>query len=30
VISDFGVLADQHEVLGPVASVPTMWRTLDL
>jgi hypothetical protein len=29
VISDFRVLADQRELLGPVASVPTAWRTLN-
>ena len=29
VISDFRVLADQKELFGPVASVPTTWRTLD-
>jgi Transposase DDE domain group 1 len=28
VISDFRVLADQEELFGPVASVPTAWRTL--
>lgn len=28
VISDFRVLADQQELFGPVASVPTAWRTL--
>jgi hypothetical protein len=28
VISDFRVLADQREVSGPVASVPTAWRAL--
>ena len=28
VISDFRVLADQREVLGLVAPVPTAWRTL--
>jgi hypothetical protein len=28
VISDFRVLADQREVHGLVASVPTAWRTL--
>ena len=27
-ISDFRVLADQQELFGPVASVPTAWRTL--
>jgi len=27
-ISDFRVLADQHELFGPVASVPTVWRAL--
>jgi hypothetical protein len=29
VISDFAVLAGQGEVLGPVASVPTVWRALE-
>ena len=29
VISDFRVLADQKELFGLVASVPTTWRTLD-
>jgi hypothetical protein len=29
VISDFRVLGDQRELLGPVASVPTAWRTLE-
>lgn len=29
VISDFRVLADQKELFGLVASVPTAWRTLD-
>jgi Transposase DDE domain group 1 len=29
VISDFRVLADQRELFGPVASVPTTWRTLN-
>jgi hypothetical protein len=29
VISDFRVMADQRELLGPVASVPTAWRTLE-
>ena len=29
VISDFRVLADQEELFGLVASVPTVWRTLD-
>jgi hypothetical protein len=29
VISDFAVLAGQREVLGPVASVPTVWRALE-
>jgi hypothetical protein len=29
VISDFRVLGDQGELLGPVASVPTAWRTLE-
>ncbi len=29
VISDFAVLAGQREVLGPVASVPAVWRALD-
>jgi hypothetical protein len=28
VISDFRVMADQGEVFGPVASVPTCWRAL--
>ncbi|AWH94673.1 IS1380 family transposase [Dietzia psychralcaliphila] len=28
-ISDIGVLRHQSEVLGPVASAPTVWRTLD-
>jgi hypothetical protein len=28
VISDFRVLADQEELFGPVASVPTALRTL--
>ncbi len=28
VISDFRVLADQRELFGQVASVPTVWRTL--
>jgi Transposase DDE domain group 1 len=28
VISDFRVMADQRELFGPVASVPTAWRTL--
>ena len=28
-ISDFRVLADQKELFGLVASVPTTWRTLD-
>jgi hypothetical protein len=28
-ISDFRVLTDQQELFGPVASVPTAWRTLD-
>ncbi len=28
-ISDFRVLADQKELFGPVASVPTTWRTLN-
>ena len=28
VISDFRVLADQEDLFGPVASVPTAWRTL--
>jgi hypothetical protein len=28
VISDFRVLGDQRELLGPVASVPTAWRVL--
>ena len=28
VISDFRVMGDQGEVFGPVASVPTAWRTL--
>ena len=29
VISDFRVMADQQELFGPVASVPTAWRTLN-
>jgi hypothetical protein len=29
VISDFAVLDGLHEVAGPVASVPTAWRTLN-
>ena len=29
VISDLRVLTDQKELFGPVASVPTAWRTLD-
>jgi len=29
VISDFRVMGDQRELFGLVASVPTMWRTLD-
>ena len=29
VISDFRVIGDQQELSGPVASVPTAWRTLD-
>jgi hypothetical protein len=28
VISDFRVMGDQQELFGPVASVPTAWRTL--
>ena len=28
VISDFRVMSDQRELFGPVASVPTAWRTL--
>ena len=28
VISDFRVMGDQKELFGPVASVPTAWRTL--
>ncbi|MDO8395441.1 MAG: transposase, partial [Dietzia sp.] len=28
-ISDIGVLRHQTEALGPVASAPTVWRTLD-
>ena len=28
VISDFRVMSDQGELFGPVASVPTAWRTL--
>lgn len=28
-ISDFRVMGDQAEVFGPVASVPTAWRTLE-
>jgi len=27
-VSDFGVIGDQEELFGPVASVPTCWRTL--
>ena len=27
-ISDFRVMADQQNLLGPVASVPTAWRAL--
>jgi hypothetical protein len=27
-ISDFRVIGDQHELFGPVASVPTVWRAL--
>jgi hypothetical protein len=27
-VSDFRVVADQRELFGPVASVPTAWRTL--
>jgi len=27
-VSDFRVIGDQGEVFGPVASVPTVWRTL--
>jgi hypothetical protein len=26
---DFRVMGDQHELLGPVASVPTRWRALN-
>jgi Transposase DDE domain group 1 len=29
VISDFAVVRHQEQVLGPVASVPTVWRMLD-
>ena len=29
VISNSRVMGDQHELLGPVASVPTIWRALD-
>lgn len=29
VISDFRVMSDQKELFGPVASVPTCWRTLN-
>jgi hypothetical protein len=29
VISDFRVMGDQRELFGPVASVPTAWRTLN-
>jgi Transposase DDE domain group 1 len=29
VISDFRVIGDLQELFGPVASVPTCWRTLD-
>ena len=29
VISDFRVMSDQRELFGLVASVPTVWRTLD-
>jgi DDE family transposase len=29
VISDFRVMGDQRELFGPVASVPTGWRTLE-
>lgn len=29
VISDFAVMSGQREVLGPVASVPTVWRVLE-
>jgi hypothetical protein len=29
VISDFAVMSGQREVLGPVASVPTVWRALE-
>jgi len=29
VISDFRVMADQRELFGPVASVPTCWRALN-
>jgi hypothetical protein len=28
-ISDIAILGDQKELLGPVASMPTAWRTLD-
>jgi DDE family transposase len=29
VISDFRAMGDQHELFGPVASVPTCWRALN-
>ena len=29
VISDFAVVRQQEQLLGPVASVPTVWRMLD-
>jgi hypothetical protein len=29
VLSDLAVLRDQGELFGPVASDPTLWRTLD-
>jgi hypothetical protein len=29
VVSDFRVMSDQRELFGKVASVPTVWRTLD-
>jgi Transposase DDE domain group 1 len=29
VLSDFAVLRDQGELFGPIASDPTLWRTLD-
>jgi hypothetical protein len=29
VISDFRVMGDQRELFGPVASVATLWRTLE-